>query len=567
MLPDLIFIILFISVLLISAIFLGEYMAKVFQGEKTFLYSMLRPLEETVYQISGIKEDEEMEWKSYAYSFLILLLFSFISLFLLQETQQFLPLNPQKLGPVRWDIAINTTISFITNTNWQAYGGEDTMSYFTQMVGLTVQNFISAGAGMTIAIAFIRGFTRSETNTIGNFWVDLTRSIIYILLPLSTILAFILISQGVVQTFNSYEFITTLEGLVQTIPLGPAASQIAIKFIGTNGGGFFNANSAHPFENPNAITNFFEIYAMLLIPAAIPFTFGALLNKRKQGFAIFSAMLILYLLGLSLAIYTELQGNPLLAKIGIEQGLNMEGKEVRFGIIPSILFAQSTTCTSCGGINSMHDSLTPLSGLVLLFNMCVGEVIFGGVGVGLVGLIINAVLTMFIVGLMIGRSPEFLAKKLEPFEMLMSVISILATPISVLIFGCIAVVTSAGLASLNNTGPHGVSEILYTFASTTGNNGSAFGGLNASTLFYTLSTSLSMLIGRLTTIIPAIAIAGSLAKKKFVPKSSATFTTDVPLFVWLLVAVVVLVGGLTYFPVVTLGPILEHVLMKTGATF
>ena len=567
MLTDLIFIIVFILVILISAVVFGEYIAKVFQGHRTFLSPILKPLEKFIYKISGIDEESEMDWKAYAYSFLVITVFSFIGLFLLQEIQHLLPLNPQKLGPVRWDIALNTTVSFVTNTNWQAYGGEETMSYLTQMLGLCVQNFISAAAGIAVLIAFIRGFTRHEVNTIGNFWVDFTRSIIYVLLPFSIILAFIFVSEGIVQTFKGYEVIKTLEGLTQTIPLGPVASQIAIKFLGTNGGGFFNANSAHPFENPTLLTNFLENYAMLLIPAALPFTFGVLLNKRQQGFAIFSAMMILYLAGLSLATWSEFSGNPMLARLGIENGISMEGKEVRFGIIPSVLFAQSTTCTSCGGVNAMHDSLTPLTGLILLFNMCVGEVIFGGVGVGLIGLLVNAVLTMFIVGLMIGRSPEFLAKKLEPFEMLMAVISILSTPISVLMFSCVAIMTTAGLASLNNFGPHGLSEILYTFASPTGNNGSAFGGLNAATLFYTLTTSLAMAVGRLTTIIPAIAIAGALAGKKFVPPSSATFTTDVPLFVWLLVAVVILVGGLTYFPVFTLGPILEHLFMNLGVNF
>ncbi|MBI1858302.1 MAG: potassium-transporting ATPase subunit KdpA [Candidatus Melainabacteria bacterium] len=564
---DILFIVLFVLAILISGVFFGEYMAKVFRGDKTFLSPLLRPLEKFIYKVSGINEDSEMDWKIYTLSFLSITIFSFISLFLLQEIQHFLPLNPERLGPVRWDIALNTTVSFVTNTNWQAYGGENTMSYLTQMLGLCVQNFISAGVGIAVLIAFIRGFTRNETHTIGNFWVDLTRSILYILLPFSIILAFIFISEGIVQTFKGYEVIKTLEGLTQTIPLGPTASQIAIKFLGTNGGGFFNANSAHPFENPTPFTNFLENYAMLLIPVALPFTFGILLNKRRQGYAIFCVMMILFLGGLALAIYSEFQGNPMLSKLGIHSGLNMEGKEVRFGIIPSILFAVTTTCTSCGGVNSMHDSLTPLSGLILLFNMCVGEVIFGGVGVGLIGLLVNAVLAMFIVGLMIGRSPEFLAKKLEPFEMLMAVISILSTPMSVLVFSCIAIMTSAGLASLNNLGPHGLSEILYAFASPTGNNGSAFGGLNASTLFYTLTTSLAMLIGRFTTIIPALAIAGALAKKKFVPPSSATFTTDVPLFVWLLVAVVILVGGLTYFPVLTLGPILEHLFMKMGMSF
>jgi len=564
---DLIFIVLLILVTLISAIALGEFMAKVFTGEQTFISPVLRPFEKFIYKISGINEEDEMDWKVYTFSFLVITFFSFIGLFILQEIQHLLPLNPQKFGSVHWDIALNTAVSFVTNTNWQTYSGEDTMSYLTQMLGLCVQNFISAAVGIAVLIAFIRGFTRSETNTIGNFWVDLTRSMIYILLPISTMLAFVFISEGMIQTFRGYEIIKTLEGAIQTIPLGPVASQIAIKFLGTNGGGFFNMNSAHPFENPTPLTNFLENYAMLLIPMALPFTFGVLLNKRKQGFAVFSAMTVLFLIGLALSILSEIHGNPLLAKLGIENGINMEGKEVRFGVIPSILFAQSTTSTSCGGVNSMHDSLTPLTGLVFLFNMAVGEVIYGGVGVGLIGLLINAVLTMFIVGLMIGRSPEFLAKKLEPFEMLMAVICILSTPMSVLIFSCIAITTSVGLASLNNSGPHGLSEILYAFASTAGNNGSAFAGLNASTLFYTLTTSLSMIIGRLTTIIPTLAIAGALAKKKFVPQGSATFTTDVPLFVWLLVAVVVLVGGLTYFPVLTLGPILEHLFMNRGISF
>lgn len=567
MFKDLIFIILFILVTIISAIGLGEYIAKIFKGEKTFISFLFRPVEKFIYKIAGIDEKYEMDWKTYTYAFLSITFFSFVGLFILQEFQHLLPLNPEKLGPVRWDVALNTAISFVTNTNWQAYGGENTMSYLTQMLGLTVQNFISAAAGIAVLIALTRGFIRNETSSIGNFWVDLVRAIIYVLLPLSIIFAFAFIFEGMAQTFNGYEVIKTLEGFTQTIPLGPVASQIAIKFLGTNGGGFFNANSAHPFENPTPLTNFLENYAMLVIPVALPFTFGVLLNKRKQGFAIFWVMMFLFLGGLILSAYSELKGNPILSNLGVEHGMNMEGKEVRFGIIPSILFALTTTCTSCGGVNAMHDSLTPLSGFVLLFNMCVGEVIFGGVGAGLITLLVNAVLTMFIVGLMIGRSPEFLAKKLEPFEMLMAVICVLATPMSVLIFGCIAIVTSTGLSSLNNVGPHGISEILYAFASTSGNNGSAFAGLNVSTVFYTLTTSLSMLIGRLTTIIPVLAIAGSLAKKKFVPVGSATFTTDVPLFVWLLIGVVVLVGGLTYFPVLTLGPILEHFFMGMGKTF
>jgi len=564
---DLIFVVVFLILASLLAIPLGEYIARVFKGEKTLLSFALRPIESLIYKISRVNETEEMSWQKYTFSFLIITIFSFLGLFFLQEAQNFLPLNPQKFGPVRWDTALNTTTSFVTNTNWQSYAGEETMSYLTQMLGLCVQNFISAAVGIAVVIGFIRGFIRAEENTIGNFWVDLTRSIIYILLPLSMLLAFVFISEGMIQTFKGYEIIQTLEGRLQTIPLGPVASQIAIKFLGTNGGGFFNANSAHPFENPTPFTSFLQILALLIIPMALPFTFGVLLNKRKQGFAIFSAMMILYIAGLTLSIYSESQGNPMLSTLGIQNGINMEGKEARFGIIPSVLFAFSTTATSCGGVNSMHDSLNPLTGLILLFNMAVGEVIFGGVGVGLITLMVNAILTMFIVGLMIGRSPELLAKKLEPFEMLMAVICILSTPMSVLIFGCIAITTNLGLSSLNNIGPHGISEILYAFASTSGNNGSAFGGLNANTLFYNLLTSLAMIIGRLTTIIPALAISGSLVRKKFVPAGSATFTTDVPLFVWLLVAVVVLVGGLTYFPALTLGPILEHLYMMQGKVF
>ena len=564
---SLVFIVVFLVVVSGLAFPLGEYMAKAFQGKNTFISPILRPFEKFFYKVAGIDDSHEMDWKTYTWSLLVLTLFSFLGLYLLQEVQHLLFLNPQKFGPVRWDTALNTAISFVTNTNWQSYGGEDTMSYLTQMLGLGVQNFISAAVGLAVAVAFVRGFTRVETSTIGNFWVDFIRSVLYVLLPISILLACVFVSEGMVQTFKAYESIQTVEGNRQIIPFGLVASQVAIKFLGTNGGGFFNANSAHPFENPTPLTNFLQLIAMLLIPMALPITFGVLLGKRKQGTAIFCVMLILYLGGFALSAMSELHGNPMLSKIGVLNGTNMEGKEVRFGIIPSILFAHSTTCTSCGGVNSMHDSMTPLTGLVLLFNMAVGEVIFGGVGVGLISLLVNAVLTMFIVGLMIGRSPEFLAKKLEPFEMLMATICILATPISVLVFSVVSVINPSGLSSLNNFGPHGISEILYAFASTSGNNGSAFGGLNAGTVFYNITTSLAMLIGRFTTIIPALAIAGSLAGKRFVPTGSATFTTDVPLFVWLLVAVVILVGGLNYFPVLAIGPILEFLLMISGKTF
>ncbi|MBI2996247.1 MAG: potassium-transporting ATPase subunit KdpA [Candidatus Melainabacteria bacterium] len=564
---EILFVVILFFLVLVLAVPLGEYIAKVFKGENTFSKFLFEWFEKLIYKISGINANKEMSWKTYMFSLLVFSVLNIIFLFLLQELQGYLPLNHKHLGPVRWDTALNAAISFVTNTNWQSYSGEKTMSYLTQMLGFAVQNFISAAVGIAVCIAFIRGFARPSINTIGNFYVDLTRGIVYILLPLSIILAFIFISEGVIQSLKPYVMAQTLEGNNQTIPLGPVASQIAIKFLGTNGGGFFNANSAHPFENPTPVTNFLGILALLLIPIAMPFTFGAMINSRRQGWSIFSTMSILFLVEFFIATYFELQGNPLLKQLGVTGGTNMEGKEVRFGIISSVLFAHSTTSTACGGVCSMHDSFTPLSGLILLFNMGIGEVIFGGVGVGLIGLLIYAVLTMFIVGLMIGRSPEFLGKKLEPFEMLMAVICLLSPPLSVLIFGGIAISIGSGLSSLNNLGPHGLSEILYAFASMSGNNGSAFAGLNANTPFYNLLGTLAMLIGRFTTLIPALAISGSLSQKRFVPKGSATFTTDIPLFVWLLVVVVIIIGGLTYLPVLTLGPILEHMLMHLGNTF
>jgi K+-transporting ATPase ATPase A chain len=485
----------------------------------------------------------------------------------LQLIQGLLPFNPQRFGAVRWDTALNTAISFATNTNWQAYGGEQTMSYFTQMAGLTVQNFLSAAVGLAAAMALIRGFVRKATQTIGNFWVDLTRSILYILLPLAIIWAFLLVSQGVVQTLSPSVSVETLEGQRQTIALGPAASQVAIKQLGTNGGGFFNANSAHPFESPTPLTDFIEVFGFMLIPASLPFTLEAMLNKRKQGWAIYTSMMILFLIGLAVILWAEFQGSPILEKIGVLNGVNMEGKEVRFGVIHSILFAQSTTAVASGAVNSMHDSLMPLSGLVLIFNMAIGEVIFGGIGVGLIGMIIYAILTMFLAGLMIGRTPEFIGKKLEPYEMIMSIITILSSAMTMLVMASIAISTRTGLASLNNAGPHGLSEILYAYASTANNNGSAFAGLNVDTLFYNLTTSFAMLVGRFATLVPALAIAGSLAKKQVVPVSTGTFPTTSILFVMMLVGVVIIVGALTFFPALTLGPLLEHLLIQIGKTF
>lgn len=567
MVKDLLYIIILLSTVLILAILLGEYMAKVFGGERTLLTPLLRPLEKGVYWLSGINENKETSWKNYAQSLLIFNALGLIALFVLQEIQSLLPLNPATLGAVRWDTALNTAVSFTTNTNWQSYSGEQTMSYLTQMMGMTVQNFLSAAVGLAAAIALIRGFVRKTTETIGNFWVDLTRSVIYVLLPLAIVWTVLLASQGVVQTLGPYVSAQTLEGKEQVIALGPAASQIAIKMLGSNGGGFFNANSAHPLENPTPISNFLETLAILMLPAALPFTFGAMLKNRRQGFALFAAMLLLFLSGLTIALWAEQQGNPLLAQLGVEGGANMEGKEMRFSQVESVLWAASTTATSNGGVNSMHDSMMPLTGLVLIFNMIVGEVIFGGIGVGLIGLLFYAILTMFIAGLMIGRTPELLGKKLEPFEMKMSVIAVLAPSIVMLVMAALAVILPAGLSSLNNAGPHGLLEILYAFASACGNNGSAFAGLNANTVFYNTALALGMLVGRFATILPALAIAGSLAQKRTLPASSASFPVANPLFVLMLVGTIIIVGALTFFPAIVLGPILEDLLMEAGRTF
>lgn len=557
---------LFLTILTFVSLILGEYMAKVFKGEKTLLSFILKPIEKLLYKLFGVDETTEMDWKAYSFSLIILSVLSIIAVFALQELQQLLPFNPQHLPPVRWDTAINTAVSFVTNTNWQAYAGEGTLSYFTQMLGLTVQNFVSAAAGIAVVIAFLRAFTKKETQTIGNFWVDLTRAIVYILLPLSILYSLVFVSQGVIQNFNPYVKAHTIQGAEQVIAQGPVASQEAIKILGTNGGGFFNANSAHPYENPTPLTDYMQILGLLIISAALPFTFGILLNNRKQGWAIFMTMAILYLLGLAVALWSEFHGNPILSKFGIQHGLNMEGKEVRFGILSSVLFGHSTTVTSCGAVNAMHDSMMPITGLVFMFNMMVGEVIFGGVGSGLVGMILYAILTMFLVGLMIGRTPEIFGKKLEPYEMIMAVIALVLPSVVQLIFGAIAATHGFGLSSLNNAGPHGLSEIIYAFASGAGNNGSAFAGLNANTPFYNLTLAFAMLVGRFGTLIPSLAIAGSLIKKRFVP-DEAKFPTASPLFVVMLVSVVIIVGALTFFPVMVLGPILEKLLMAAGGLF
>ncbi len=564
---ELAYVALLLGFLLILAAPTGRYIAKVFSGEHTVLTPLLRPIERSLYRVGGVDEKTEMSWKTYATALLIFNALGLMAVFLLQEVQGLLPLNPEGFGPVRWDTALNTAVSFTTNTNWQSYSGEQTMSYLTQMLGLTVQNFLSAATGIAAAMAVIRGFIRKNTATLGNFWVDLTRSVLYLLLPLAIIWALIFASQGVVQTLGPYVTTQTLDGTVQTIAVGPTASQDAIKFLGTNGGGFFNVNSAHPFENPTPLTDFLQVLGMLLIAASLPFALGEMVNNRRQGWAIFASMLVLYIMGLGVALWAETSGNPLLEKMGVSDGVNMEGKEVRFGIVPSVLFAQSTTVTSCGGVDSMHDSMLPLTGLVLLFNMDIGEVIFGGVGVGLIGMLFYAIMTMFLAGLMIGRTPEIFGKKLEPFEMIMAVIGLLAPAVTVLILAGIAIILPAGLSSLNNAGPHGLSEILYAFSSACGNNGSAFAGINANTVFYNLAMALGMIIGRFATILPSLAIAGSLAQKKIVPTSIATLPVASPLFVIMLAGTVIIVGALTFFPVFVLGPILEHLLLQAGRTF
>lgn len=554
------FIFLFLLLTIVLSISIGRYMSKVFEGQRTFMTPLISPIERSIYRLIQVDEKEEMNWKKYAYSLIVFNLISIAFLFLLQLLQGVLPLNPQGLSGVRWDTALNTAISFVTNTNWQSYAGETTMSYLTQMLGLAVQNFVSAAVGIATILVFIRGFTRKNTDNLGNFWVDMTRPVLYILLPLSIILSIILVSQGVVQTFDPYATVQTLEGSIQTIPLGPGASQVAIKMLGSNGGGFFNANSAHPFENPNSITNFFETLSILLLPMSLVFAFGYMVRNFKQGVAIFSVMMILLLMGLGVALWSESQTNPLMQKLGISDG-NLEGKEIRFGVAESVLWGVATTAVSNGGVNSMHDSTMPLTGLVYLFNMGTGEVIFGGPGVGLAGMLFYVILTMFIAGLMIGRTPEFLGKKLGPDEMKMALVPLILPPAAILIFSAIALSIPEGLAGINNPGSHGLSEILYAYFSALANNGSAFAGLSANTVFYNLTTGLGILIGRFATIIPAIAIAGSLSQKGKVPVNSASFPTTGPLFVIMVTAVIIIIGALTYFPIFALGPGLEHLLM------
>jgi K+-transporting ATPase ATPase A chain len=550
-------IILYFALLIGLTPILGNYMYKVFTGDKHFMLPVFGWLERMTYRFIKVSAEEETNWKSYTFGLLVFNLIGFVFVFLIQLVQTYLPLNPANLPNVSWHSAFNTSVSFMTNTNWQGYAGETTLSYFVQMIGLTVQNFVSAATGIAVLLALIRGISRKTTDKLGNFWADLTRSILYVLLPLSILFAIVLVGQGVVQNFKTYETVQTLQGAEQVIPMGPAASQIAIKQLGTNGGGFFNANSAHPFENPTPFSNFLEMLAILLIPAALTFTYGKMVGSARQGWTVFSAMLILFIAGLCISLYAEYSANPIFGHLHL-----MEGKETRFGITNSILWSSSTTAASNGSVNAMHDSLSPIAGMIAMLNIMLGEIIFGGVGAGLYGMVIFIIITVFIAGLLVGRSPEYLGKKIEAFEVKMAMVAVLAPNLVIQIFSAWASVNNAGLSSLNNAGPHGFSEILYAYSSAAGNNGSAFAGLNANTLFYNLTLGFGMLIGRFGVIIPALAIAGAMAKKNITPLSAGTFRTDNWLFIGLLIAVILIVGGLTHFPALSFGPVIEHLLMN-----
>ncbi len=545
---------------------LGGYMTRVFSGERTLLSPVLAPIERGLYALSGTSEREEQHWTTYAISMLAFNLLGALVLYALLRLQAVLPYNPAGMAAVGPELSFNTAVSFVSNTNWQNYGGESTMSYLTQMAGLTVQNFVSAATGIAIALAFIRAFSRASGKAVGNFWVDMVRATFYILLPLSIVMTLVFVALGVPQTLGAYVEATTLEGVKQTIAVGPVASQLAIKMLGTNGGGFFNANSAHPFENPDAISNLIQMVAIFAIGASLTNVFGRMVGNQKQGWAILASMFVLFLIGVGVTYWAEAAGNPLMHAFGLEGG-NMEGKEVRFGITLSSLFAVITTAASCGAVNAMHGSFTALGGLIPLINMQLGEVIVGGVGAGFYGILLFAIIAIFVAGLMVGRTPEYLGKKIEAKEMKMAVLAILCLPLTMLVFTAIASVLPSAVASVGTAGPHGFSEILYAYSSAAANNGSAFGGLTGNTPWYNVTLGIAMLAGRFLVIIPALAIAGSLAAKKTVPASNGTFPTDGPLFVGLLTGTIVIVGGLTFFPALALGPVIEHLMMISGQTF
>jgi K+-transporting ATPase ATPase A chain len=553
---------------------LGGYMTLVFNGDRTPLSVVLRPLERGLYWLSGVDENDEQHWVTYTIAMLAFSFAGFAVLYGLQRLQGVLPFNPQSLDAISPDLAFNTSVSFVTNTNWQSYVPETTMSYLVQMAGLTVHNFVSAATGIALAIALIRGFARRSAQTIGNFWVDMTRCVLYILLPISIVAALIFVFLGVPQNLNAYTEVTTLEGAKQIIAQGPVASQEAIKMLGTNGGGFFNANSAHPFENPNGLANLLQILLIFSIGAALTNVFGRMVGNQRQGWAIFAVMAVLFLAGTVTTYWAEAEGNPAFAALHVDQtasalqaGGNMEGKEVRFGIANSALFTTITTDASCGAVNNMHDSLLPIAGMVPLVNIMLGEIIFGGVGSGLYGMLLFVIVAMFVAGLMVGRTPEYLGKKLEAKEVKMAMLGILILPLSMLGFTALAVVIPAGTGALANAGPHGFTEALYAYVSTTGNNGSAFAGLSANTPFWNSTLGLAMFMGRFLMIVPMLAIAGSLVRKKIVPTSAGTFPTDGGLFVGLVVGVILITGGLTFLPSLALGPIVEHLAMHAGTLY
>jgi K+-transporting ATPase ATPase A chain len=545
---------------------LGGYMTQVFNGERTFLSPVLRPVETSLYWISGVDERREQHWLTYTVSMLLFHVGGVFIIYGLMRLQALLPFNPAGQSAVAEDLSFNTAISFITNTNWQNYGGESTLSYLVQMLGLTHQNFLSAATGIVLAVALIRGFARASARTVGNFWVDVTRCTLYILIPICVVYALFLISQGMPQTLGEYVEASTLEGGKQTIAVGPVASQIAIKMLGTNGGGFFNANAAHPFENPTALSNFVQMISIFSLGAALTNVFGRMVGNQRQGWAILAVMGVLFLAGVTVAYAAEAHGTEMMQALGLTGG-NMEGKEVRFGIVASALFAVITTAASCGAVNAMHDSFTALGGMIPLINMQLGEIIVGGVGAGLYGMLLFVVLSIFVAGLMVGRTPEYVGKKIEAREVKMAMLAILVLPLMYLGWTAVAVVYPPAAASMANAGPHGFTEVLYAYTSSTGNNGSAFAGLSGNTFFYNLTLASAMFVGRFFMIIPAMAIAGSLAEKKSIPASSGTFPTTGGLFVGLVVGVILIIGGLTFFPALALGPIVEHLAMTAGNTF
>jgi K+-transporting ATPase ATPase A chain len=559
-------IILFCAIIVALTPLLGGYMTRVFNGERTFLSFLLRPVEVGLYRVGGVEEKAEQHWVTYTVAMLLFHVGAFFIIYLLMRLQGFLPFNPMEQSAVSPELSFNTAISFITNTNWQNYGGESTLSYLVQMLGLTHQNFLSGATGIVLAVALIRGFARASARTVGNFWVDITRCTLYILLPVCVVAALFLVWQGMPQTLGPYVDATTLEGAKQTIAVGPVASQVAIKMLGTNGGGFFNANAAHPFENPTALSNFVQIILIFMLGAAMTNVFGRMVGNQRQGWAILAAMGVLFIAGVAFCYWAEANGTATLNALGLTGG-NMEGKEVRFGIVASALFAVVTTAASCGAVNAMHDSFTALGGMIPLINMELGEIVVGGVGAGLYGMLLFVIVTVFVAGLMVGRTPEYVGKKVEAKEVKMAMLAILVLPLMMLGWTAIAVVYPPAVASMANAGPHGFSEVLYAYTSMTANNGSAFGGLTGNTPFYNVSGAIAMFIGRFWMIVPAMAIAGALAAKKSVPPSLGTFPTTGGLFVGLLVGVILIVGGLTFFPALALGPIVEHLAMQAGNVF